>query len=104
MHILKTEVKSIYEIAVSADDFARAKNEWNHNYLLDSRFPKAFDNDLVGQMAVLDDMRKNHNAHGDRAGCLAHYLGFDGWENAGYFDERIKCIRMTVFNYGDRLN
>lgn len=104
MRILKTEVKSIYEIAVSADDFAKAKNEWNHNDTLNIRFPKAFKDDNVGHMSVLEEMKNNTLAHGDKAGCLAHCLGFDGWENAGYFDERIHCIRMTVFNYGDRLN
>lgn len=103
MQILKVEVKSIYEIAVSADDYAKAKNEWNHVDELNIRFPKAFDNDNVGHMSVLAEMKDNILAHGDRAGCLAKYLGFDGWKNAGYFDERINCIRMTVFNYGDRL-
>lgn len=103
MKILKAEVKSIYTIAVTADDYAKAKNNWCHGDTAAIKFPKAFDNDNTGHMSVLEEMKHNHSAHGDRAACLASYLGFDGWENAGYFDDGSNTLRMTVFNYGDCL-
>lgn len=106
MEFLKAEVKTIYQISVSADDYANAKNKWLHNEVTNARFPKAFtmENQELGHVAILMEMKNHFSAHGDNAGCLADYLGFDGWDNAGYFDESTMTIKMTVFDYGNRMN
>lgn len=104
MKIRTQEVRTIYHIAVSTDDYSAAKTKWAKDEFLHLKYPKAFNSTQVGRISSLDEMKNNVTAHGDRAGLLAEFLGFDGWENAGYFNEKTHTIDMVVYNYGDMIN
>ena len=40
----------------------------------------------------------------DELTYIARYLGFEGWENAGYYIPSKDVRRMTVYQLGDAIN
>lgn len=107
MKVLKSEVKTIYTIEYTKDEMAEAKGNWLRNQNLEqTRFPKAFDNEDLAMGTLEKEFKefKEFNRNGDFAGYMAYHLGFDGWENAGYYNENKKVRTMSVYNNGDTMN
>lgn len=108
MKITSQEVKTFYKIEFDAADFANAVERYEASELLVPRFKRAFegfDIDPKSEESCVSAMRRmTVFGNGDTAGYLADFFGFDGWQNAGVFNERKKVYEMTVFNYGDRVN
>jgi hypothetical protein len=105
MKVTKMEVKTIYNIEVSFDDFINAKKAWTKNKdSLQILCPQAFENDDLTVNTVMQEMRNHISCSGQRANLLARYFKFDGWENAGYYHREKEVIRMSVYMNGDNIN
>lgn len=103
MKIIKQEVRTKYNIEVSFKDFTDAKVAWMKDDTLQILYAKAFDNSDT-TMGTLNKEFSEFPQSGARAGLIAKCLGFDGWENAGYYDKRKNVISMVVYNNGDCIN
>lgn len=108
MKIQKQEVKTFYEIEFDAADFANAVEKYEKydhvRYAYQDAFEKIdiSDKSEEGYEAAMKVM----SVYGckDTYNFIADYFGFDGWHNAGYYNEKRKVYRMEVFNYGDSIN
>lgn len=112
--VIKAEVKTLYTISISFSDFWDLYSGYVGSHSMDARkimYPKAFDkceqNDTT--MGYVRDVFEGKNnclmhSHGDTYGYIANELGFDGWENAGYYNERSNTYNMVVYKNGDAIN
>ena len=111
MKITKATVKTQFEIEIEFKDFADAfvkyGSEDGECYRI--LYPKAFEGEDLEDTTVgsLREIFKTLNSptakrrHGDTYAYLAKCLGFDGWENAGYYHEPTGRYRFSVYVYGD---
>lgn len=113
MKKLETEVRTLYNIELDTADFAnileRFHQDKEHGRAITIVYPKAFDwvitSPEINEPFANIVMRQMHGkAHGDTFQYIAEYLGFDGWDNGGYYNENKHVYRMTVYNKGDTLN
>lgn len=114
MKITETKVKTLYNIVLDTADFAILLEQFHDdkkdNAVILYSCQKAFDwlettHAHVSEQRAIAVMGQMHSkAHGDTYNYLAKSLGFDGWENAGYFDKNKNRYCMVVYNNGDTLN
>ena len=108
MTIIKTEVKTFTNIALNFKDFVEIINAFKDNENNTIFHPKAFDfadlNDMtVGNIRNI--MQKfQFKSNKDTLDFIARHFGFDGWHNAGRYDEQKGKYLMVVYSYGDTLN
>ena len=114
MKTLQSTVKTIYNIELDMADFALILERFHKDKSLGRSvtvvYPLAFewlektyaDVSEGWAEAVVKNMQRN--AHGDTYKLIAEYLGFDGYENSGYYNETKRIYRMSVYNNGDTLN
>ena len=108
MKVTSKEVRTIYSIKVSATDFYEVKVAWFADEVLRISYPKAF-SFCASETAALENQclektireMQELSASGDRARLIAKHFGFDGFENAGYFNKRTRTLDMVVYNHGD---
>lgn len=104
MTITKQEVRTIYDIQFTHADFLGVVEWYRESEAQRILFPNAFDFELKDETlvsAVRNFFEKmQFRGTGDTAGVIAKYFGFDGWLNAGYYDERKKVFKMAVYNEG----
>ena len=108
MTITKREVRTITHIEFTTADL----NEVIQHYLRSEGnkicYPKAFDgiaiNNDMTESELQTAIKKVWRSHGDTYTVIAQHLGFDGWDNGGYYKEKTNTYTMTVYNYGDQLN
>lgn len=110
MTITKKEVKTTYTINFTASEFAYILDAWQKS-MQKHRHPHAFENlhyDEVNELKLtqVHDYFVNLGLEGnsDTYAFIAEYFGFDGWSNAGYYNEAKKVYTMTVYDNGDTLN
>lgn len=113
MKTLTQEVKTFYDIELDTADFAnileRLHQDKENGRSITIIYPKAFDwvitsPDINEPSAIIVMKQMHGKAHGDTFKYIAETLGFDGWANAGYYNETKRVYRMTVYNRGDTLN
>ena len=108
MKVVSQEVKTFYKIEFDAADFANAVERYNGSEVLETVYRRAFEgfdiNTNSEDSCVTAMRRMSISGNGDTAGYLAEFFGYDGWQNAGTFNERKKVYAMIVFNYGDCVN
>lgn len=103
MKIRKVEVRATYNIEYTLKDFweiiGGALNDVTN---VEKCFHK-----YNGEKSTLGDVRNLFESfngfNGDELSYIARKLGFDGWENAGSFDETRDVRTFTVYRYGDTL-
>lgn len=106
MKIRNIEVKTTYSVAINAKDMAAILEDYNNGegYAAAGTFKEFETVDLTrGQML---DILKKIGFCGNCAtyNYIAQRLGFDGWENAGYYDEKTRSYIMRLYRHGDALN
>lgn len=101
MNIYKKEIKTLYEIRFDLMEFLKIVEvfkECKEKMVLSNAFCKltSFDyNEVIKFYKHLADL-----GNPDTFLFIAKTLGFDGWENAGYYNALKDCYCMTVFNHG----
>lgn len=110
MTITKKEVKTTYTINFTASEFAYILDAWSKS-MQKHRHARAF-NDLPLEDVSELELSTIHEyftelgvrGNPDTYAFIAEYFGFDGWSNAGYYNEAKKVYTMTVYDNGDTLN
>ena len=113
MKITKQEVKTktIYNIEVTLRDFTDALETYLEVRKASVVYECAFkhlkvedlgDEKLSNIKAYFKSFRSDDEVA--TKNYLIKFLGFDGVENYGFYDEKTKTIHMTVFSYGDKIN
>nr|DAE67975.1 MAG TPA: translational regulation protein [Caudoviricetes sp.] len=104
MKILKAEVRTSYVIEYSKRDLmdiiANAPKD-RKNYL--GVFEKC-GGENVTMVVVSRYYEGIIDLTPDQLTYIANKLGFDGWENAGYYNRDRKVRNMVVYREGDTLN
>ena len=115
MTITEQKVKTIIAIELSLEDIRKAVSDYGkdgmaHRHARALDFVNPVDIDSVEDAGSWSDSMTVSfieamflNGNGDTYNYLAQYFGFDGWENAGFFNKNRKVYCMAVFNYGDTL-
>ena len=103
MKIRKVEVRTTYDIEYTIEDLWKIVREAvNDSVNIDKCFYQ-----YGGEQSTLGDVRNLFESfngfNGDELSYIARKLGFDGWENAGSFDETRDVRTFTVYRYGDTL-
>jgi hypothetical protein len=109
MKITKQTVKTIVSIKLDTADFFEIIETYQRSESVKRLYPDAFIHfGIFAEMTekhilkVMEDMMVCANK--DTYNYMASFNGFDGWENAGYYDEKAKTYNMVVYNDGDTLN
>jgi hypothetical protein len=114
MKITETKVKTLYTIKLDLADFALILEHFHSDR--ENCDPilcvckTAFDwlahtsADVSESRAETVIQQLYSDAKADTYTYIAKTLGFDGWENAGYYDGKKKIYTMVVYNNGDTLN
>lgn len=108
MTIASKETKTFYNIRFTSSEFAAIAQHYL-NSTDKHKYPRAFENNELTEdikITVLDEFFKEMGitGNGDLFRLIAEYFGFDGWQNAGYYNRNKNCYCMTVYDYGDTLN
>lgn len=104
MTITSAEIKTEYDIEYTFEDFIEALEDPDLRLGrpkafkgLPSRHDASTDGELLGAFKNLSWIPAGH---GDTFSALAAHFGFDGWRNAGYYDDRRDLRVMTVYRRG----
>ena len=111
MKITKQEVKTIYTIKVTFEDFTGALEAYSKDATARVCYENAFKHlktdNLQNEKLFNIESYFRHFRPDDEVVTkryLVNYLGFDGIENYGFYDDKLNVIQMVVFNYGDQIN
>lgn len=114
MKTLKATVKTVYNIELDIVDIAiileRFHKDKSLGRTVTAVYPLAFEwlektyAEVSESWAEAVAKNMQLNAHGDTYKLIAEYLGFDGYENSGYYNETKRIYRMVVYNNGDTIN
>jgi hypothetical protein len=114
MKITETKVKTLYTIKLDTADFAILLEQFHddkeNECVALTEYPKAFDFYTTTRENVREEVaaavmnQMFSRANGDTYNYIARTLGFDGWENAGYYNKIKRIYTMVVYNNGDTLN
>lgn len=111
MKITKQEVKTIYEIEVTFEDYRDALEAYSKSEIAKAVHKDAFQflDTKDFEKNKLADIRKYFESFHSKDEVatkryIVEYLGFDGIENFGLYVDKTKTIHMIVFNYGDQIN
>lgn len=114
MKITKAEVKTIYDIRFNFTEFKSLYTEFVnadensvekiiHSLAFNGcDFSNLSDAYINGLFQCLS--HKTSNDRGQTYDYIAKYFGFDGWDNAGYYDKASENYCMVVYKHGDSLN
>lgn len=108
MIISKKEVKTIYNISFTLTEL-RVLLESYEEGMNQHIYPKAFENTALRNAIINgndEEAFREFSFFGNRDlyNLTANFFGFDGWKNAGYFNQNKGRYCMTVFDYGDTIN
>lgn len=110
MTITSKEVKTIYSIRFTFNDFTKAFDQYEKDPLKGvGEYANAFKG-----LTVHDSLKDFENAFKKFTHSINHthtinyivkrFFKFDGVENYGFYDENKDNYRMSVYNYGDEIN
>ena len=107
MTITKKEVKTFYSIEINIDDFFTIFNSFD-NSMKKHHYPHAFEFAYDEELKVKDIEEIFTkllwlNGNSDTYRYIANFCGFDGWQNAGYYNDNRKVYCMQVYNEGSTL-
>lgn len=110
MTITQKEVRTIYSIRFTLDDYIKAFELYLKHPLKDiGEYDGAFNG--LSTDSEKEDFEKNFKAWGHGKYHTAtirfivkQYFKFDGIENYGFYEESKDSYKMSVYNYGDDLN
>lgn len=108
MKITKREVRTISHIEITTADLADVIKRYLNSEADKIVYPKAFsyikiDYDM-NELQLVTALRGLFNEHGETFTVIARHLGFDGYENAGFYKASTGRYSMVVYTYGDALN
>lgn len=108
MTITQKDVRTTYRINFSLVEFIQICQAYQTS-MNKHHYPRAFEN-----LNILDEIKVKEvesffkemgiRGNGDLFSLIANHFGFDGWSNAGYYNESKQCYCMSVFDHGDTLN
>lgn len=108
MTITKTEVKTFYSIEINIDDFSAIFNHFDES-MKKHHYPHAFEFAYDNKGSKIKDVEEVftrklwEQGNSDTYRYIANYYGFDGWQNAGYYNEGRKVYHMQMYNEGSTL-
>ena len=103
MRINKAEVKTIYTIEYTFEDFVAALTNENARLGREHAFeglPTEYNDETAVKLHRAFEANYGNHLHGHTFSVLAYTMGFDGWENAGYYNKRRGTRTMTVYRNG----
>lgn len=108
MKITTTEVKTFYSISIEFKDWVNAIENYKAKEAPKICHPRAFETFNI-EDTTMGNLRNGFRridpiGNKDTFEYLARFLGFDGWQNAGIFNERTQTHNMVVYNRGDTVN
>lgn len=111
MIITNKETKTFYNIRFTLSEFAQICDNYTRS-TNKHKYPRAFESIAIEEViesnatSTLINFFKEMGMIGnaDLFSLIANHFGFDGWDNAGYYNLTKQCYCMRVFDYGDTIN
>lgn len=108
MNITSIEVKTTYRINFTIYEFIQLIESYQTS-MDKHKYPRAFEDldilDEIDQDEVQTFFKKmGVIGNTDLFNLIANWFGFDGWANAGYYNEKKEIYCMSVYNNGDTMN
>lgn len=105
MKIIKAEVETIYNIEYTFEDYIKALEDPNLRLGRPNAFrglPNKHDENTDGiLLKAFQALNLFDNSwHGDTCAAIAESLGFDGWKNAGFYEDDKDVRNMVVYRRG----
>lgn len=105
MRINSAEIETVYHIEYTFEDFVGALEDPNLRLGRPNAFkdlPDKWDEHTDGILlkAFQNLSFWGPGCHGDTFSALAQKFGFDGWKNAGHYDNRRDVRTLTVYRKG----